>query len=59
MSRTLYVKKQEIFLTRHVKSTAVAISERQVGHAFQFTIGFRVNFEELQVTFTSKIALSP
>ncbi len=46
-------------LTRHVESTAVAISERQVGHAFQFTICFRVDFEELQLTFTSKVTLSP
>jgi hypothetical protein len=46
-------------LTRHVEGTAVAISERQVCHTFQFTISFRVNFEEFQVTFTSKITLSP
>jgi hypothetical protein len=46
-------------LTRHEKSTAIAISHRQIGHAFQFTIGFCVNLEEFQLTLSRKIALPP
>jgi hypothetical protein len=46
-------------LTGHEKSTAIAISHCQISHAFQFTIGFCVNLEELQLTLSRKIAFPP
>jgi hypothetical protein len=49
----------DVKLTRHEKSTAIAISHRQISHAFQFTIGFCVNFEEFQLTLSRKIAFPP
>ncbi len=49
----------DIKCTRHEKATAIAISHRQISHAFQFTISFRVNFEEFQLTLTRKVTLPP
>jgi hypothetical protein len=53
------INKIEIEFTRHEKATAIAISHRQISHAFQFTICFCVNFEELQLTLTRKVTLPP
>jgi hypothetical protein len=49
----------DIKRTRHEKTTAIAISHRQISHAFQFTICFCVNFKEFQLTLTRKVTLPP
>jgi hypothetical protein len=53
------INKIDIERTRHEKATAVAISHRQISHAFQFTICFCVNFEKFQLTISRKMTLSP